>query len=205
MSAALVVVDLSYGFTDPASALHCPADDALAATARLLEGARTAGAPVVFTTVAYDAAGLVAARRFLEKGPSLRVLAAGSRWVAIDVRVAPQPGEPVLTKLFASAFFGTSLAPLLVAAGCDEVVLAGASTSGCVRATAVDAVQHGFRVSVVRDAVADRSPSSHEVALSDIQGRYGEVVGVEQAIAGWVRQEADPTSTKQLDVSEERP
>jgi maleamate amidohydrolase len=133
------------------------------------------------------------------------VLAAGSRWVAIDVRVAPQPGEPVLTKLFASAFFGTSLAPLLVAAGCDEVVLAGASTSGCVRATAVDAVQHGFRVSVVRDAVADRSPSSHEVALSDIQGRYGEVVGVEQAIAGWVRQEADSTSTKQLDVSEERP
>jgi nicotinamidase-related amidase len=177
------VIDFIHGFTDPASPLHCDTDAALVATARLLEAARAAGAPVVFTTVAYDEAGAQIARTFLEKGPALRTLTPGSRWVQVDDRVAPLPGEAVMSKLFASAFFGTSFASLLAAAGCDTLVLAGASTSGCVRATAVDGIQHGYRVVVPQEAVADRSQASHDMTLSDISTRYADVVGLDEALA----------------------
>lgn len=173
---ALIVVDFSLGFTDPASRLACDADDALAVTARLLAAARSSGAPVVFTTVAYDEAAERVAAAFIAKSPALLELRVGSRWVEIDPRIAPAPGEPVLVKLFASAFFGTPLASLLAAAGCDTTVIAGASTSGCVRATAVDALQHGYRVVVPRDAVADRLDSAHEAALFDLDAKYADVV-----------------------------
>src|SRR5690242_18896405 len=155
---ALVVVDLVYGFTDPESPLWCDADEAVAATARLLEAARAAGAPVAFTTVQYDEAGARVAQAFLAKVPALRVLVPGTRWPDIDERIAPRAGEPVLAKLFASAFFGTPLAALLASAGADTVVVTGAATAGCVRATVVDALQHGYRVVVPREAVADRQP-----------------------------------------------
>lgn len=180
---ALVVVDLVNGFTDPESPLCCDADGAVAATARLLEAARAAGAPVAFTTVQYDEAGARVARAFLAKVPSLRTLAAGTRWPAVDERIAPREGEPVLVKLFASAFFGTPLAAMLASAGADTVVVTGASTSGCVRATAVDALQHGYRVVVPREAVADRQAGPHEAALFDIDAKYGDVVGLEAAEA----------------------
>jgi nicotinamidase-related amidase len=179
---AFVVIDFSVAFTDSSSALSCDADDALRATDELLQAARHSGAPVIFTTVGYDAAGKMAARAFLEKGPALSILDAGSRWVQIDERVAPRPGEPVITKLFASAFFQTALSSLLTAAGCDIVLLAGASTSGCVRATAVDAIQHGYKVFVAREAVADRNADSHRVALADVQSRYGDVVDQQTAL-----------------------
>src|SRR5713226_9061341 len=143
---ALVVVDMILGFTDRASPLHCDTDEAVASIAELLQAARGAGRPVVFTTVAYDEAARRVARAFIEKVPSLLTLEKGSRWVEIDPRLRPNPSEPVLTKLFASAFFGTPLATMLTAYSCDTVVVTGASTSGCVRATAVDALQYGYRV-----------------------------------------------------------
>ncbi len=115
--------------------------------------------------------------------PALLTLEAGSRWVEIDPRIAPLPGEPVLTKLFASAFFGTELSSLLAAAGCDTSIVTGASTSGCVRATAVDALQHGYRPIVPREAVGDRNPDAHEANLYDIDAKYGDVVPVEEALA----------------------
>ncbi len=180
---ALVVVDLVRGFTDPASPLYCDTDGALDATARLLGAARASGAPVAFTTVEYDEAGARIARAFIAKVPALRVLAPGTAWPRVDERVAPLPGEPVLTKLFASAFFGTPLAAMLAAHGVDTVVVAGASTSGCVRATVVDALQHGYRVVVPREAVADRATGPHEAALFDIEAKYGDVVGVDEAVA----------------------
>jgi maleamate amidohydrolase len=180
---ALVVVDLVYGFTDPDSPLYCAADGALAATARLLDAARAAGAPIAFTTVQYDEAGARVARAFLAKVPALRTLAAGTRWPSIDERIAPRPEEPVLVKLFASAFFGTPLAAMLAAHGADTVVVTGASTSGCVRATVVDALQHGYRVVVPREGVADRAAGPHEAALFDIDAKYGDVVAVEEAEA----------------------
>jgi nicotinamidase-related amidase len=180
---AVVVVDFSRGFTEPASPLACDADDALAATARLLEAARAAGVPVYYTTVAYDEAGLQQAAAFIAKSPALAQLTPDSWLVEIDPRIAPADGEPVIRKLYASAFFGTPLADWLRAAGVDTVILVGASTSGCVRASAVDALQHGHRVLVVRDGVADRLTEAHERALLDMDAKYADVVSLDEALA----------------------
>lgn len=180
---ALLVIDMNNGFTDPASPLHCETDDAVAAIARLLAAARDAGAPVAFTTLAYDEAGRRVAHAFIAKAPALTMLAPGTRWPQIDGRIAPRPGEPVLSKLFASGFFGTPLGPLLASHGCDSVIVTGASTSGCVRATAVDAMQYGYRVVVPREAVADRAPGAHEASLVDIDAKYGDVCSCDEAVA----------------------
>ena len=180
---ALVVVDLLLGFTDPESPLWCDADAAVAATAALLAAAREANAPVAFTTTEYDDAGAEIAAAFLAKVPALRTLAPGTRWPRVDDRIAPRPAEPVLRKLFASAFFGTPLASMLAAHGVDTVIVTGASTSGCVRATVVDALQHGYRVVVPREAVADRAAGPHEAALFDVDAKYGDVVALEEALA----------------------
>ena len=180
---ALLVIDVNVGFTDPASPLVCDLDGVVAAIGRLLDEARRAQIPVVYTTVSYTEGDKTAAAAFIEKVPALLTLEAGSPWVEIDPRVAPLPHEPVLNKLFASAFFGTALSSLLAAAGCDSVIVTGASTSGCVRATAVDALQHGYRPLVPRDAVGDRNPSAHEANLYDIDAKYGDVVSVDEVVA----------------------
>jgi maleamate amidohydrolase len=180
---ALLVVDVNVGFTDDQSPLACALDDVVLAIDRLLREFRKAEFPVVYTTVSYSAGDKVAAAAFLDKIPALLTLEAGSRWVEIDPRIAPLPHEPVLNKLFASAFFGTPLASLLASAGCDSVVVTGASTSGCVRATAVDALQHGYRPVVPREAVGDRNPAAHEANLYDIDTKYGDVVGVDDVVA----------------------
>jgi maleamate amidohydrolase len=187
---ALLVVDVNLGFTDPASPLVCELDDVVTAIRRLLDEARRAAVPVVYTTVSYDDGDRVAAATFIDKVPALLTLAAGSRWVEIDPRIAPQPGEPVLNKLFASAFFGTPLSSLLAAAGCDTVIVTGASTSGCVRATVVDALQHGYRPVVPREAVGDRNPAAHEANLYDIDAKYGDVVSVDEVAVHLERLEA---------------
>jgi maleamate amidohydrolase len=180
---ALLVIDVNVGFTDPASPLVCDLDGVVASIARLLGEARRAQLPVVYTTVSYGEGDKTTAAAFIDKIPALLTLEAGSRWVEIDPRIAPLPHEPVLNKLFASAFFGTPLSSLLAAAGCDSVVVTGASTSGCVRATAVDALQHGYRPVVPRDAVGDRNPSAHEANLYDIDAKYGDVVSTDDVIA----------------------
>jgi maleamate amidohydrolase len=180
---ALLVIDVNVGFTDPTSPLVCELDGVVAAIGRLLDEARRVQIPVVYTTVSYTDGDKIAAAAFIEKVPALLTLEAGSRWVEIDPRVAPLPHEPVLNKLFASAFFGTALSSLLAAAGCDSVIVTGASTSGCVRATAVDAIQHGYRPLVPRDAVGDRNPSAHEANLYDIHAKYGDVVSVDEVVA----------------------
>ena len=171
---AVVVVDLNLGFTDPASPLACDLDDVLVQTRALLDVARARGVPVLFTTIVYDAVASAAAAVFLRTVPALRVLAPGTRWVEIDSRLGRLPEEPVIAKAHASAFFGVPLAALL--AGRDTLVICGASTSGCVRATVVDAMQHGLSPIVPRECVGDRSARAHEQALDDIGGRYGDVV-----------------------------
>jgi nicotinamidase-related amidase len=180
---ALLVIDVNLGFTDPGSPLVCDLEDVVDSIARLLEEARRAEAPVVYTTVSYGEGDKVAAAAFIDKIPALLTLEAGSRWVEIDPRIEPLPTEPVLNKLFASAFFGTPLSSLLAAAGCDSVIVTGASTSGCVRATAVDALQHGYRPVVPREAVGDRNPAAHEANLYDIDAKYGDVVSVDEVVA----------------------
>jgi maleamate amidohydrolase len=178
---AVVVVDLNVGFTDPASPLACDLDDVLVATRRVLDTARDAGVPVYFTTISYDEVGEQAAAVFLRKAPALKVLRPGTRWVEIDPRLGRRCDEPVLVKAHASAFFGVPFAALL--AGRDTLVVCGASTSGCVRATVVDAMQHGFSPIIPRECVGDRSPRAHEQALDDMGGRYGDVVSVEEVVS----------------------
>jgi nicotinamidase-related amidase len=177
------VIDVNLGFTDPESPLVCDLESVVQAIQRLLHEARLAGLPVVYTTVSYAEGDRRTAAAFIDKIPALLTLEAGSRWVEIDPRIAPREGEPVLNKLFASAFFGTPLSSFLAANTCDSLIVTGASTSGCVRATVVDALQHGYRPVVPREAVGDRNPAAHEANLYDIDAKYGDVVSVNEVIA----------------------
>jgi maleamate amidohydrolase len=180
---ALIVVDVNVGFTDPDSPLVCDLESVVESIRALLHDARRAGIPVVYTTVSYDEGDRRTAAVFIEKIPALLTLEAGSRWVEIDPRIAPLPDEPVLNKLFASAFFGTALASFLAANGCDSLIVTGASTSGCIRATVVDALQHGYRAVVPREAVGDRNPAAHAANLYDIDAKYGDVVPLAEVLA----------------------
>jgi len=179
---ALIVIDVNVGFTAPESPLVCDLEEVVAAIRQLLEEARRAGIPIVFTTVSYTEGDKRTAAAFIDKVPALLTLEAGSRWVEIDPRIAPRADEPVLNKLFASAFFGTALSSLLAANGCDSLIVTGASTSGCVRATAVDALQHGYRPIVPREAVGDRNPDAHAASLYDLDAKYGDVVSLAEVI-----------------------
>jgi nicotinamidase-related amidase len=179
---ALVVIDMTLGFTDPESPLACDLEGPVAEIQKLLGAARNSDMPIVFTTVAYRESDKLTAAAFIDKVPALLTLEAGTRWAEIDPRIAPRETEPVLNKLFASGFFGTGLSSLLTAAGVDTLIITGASTSGCVRATAVDALQYGFRPVVPREAVGDRNPDAHEANLYDIDAKYGDVVSVEDTI-----------------------
>ena len=190
---AIVVVDLIEGFTNPASALACDADGAVQNTRSLLDAARAASVPVIFTTVSYTDDDLERAVMFVAKAPALATLRPGSPWIDVDARLARRPDERVLVKLFASAFFGTPLDELLRRAACDTVIVVGASTSGCVRATAVDALQHGYRVLVPREAVADRAVDAHNASLLDVDAKYGDVISIVDAIEAVRR--ARPLST----------
>jgi maleamate amidohydrolase len=179
---ALIVVDMTLGFTDPESPLGSDLDGPVEAIQKLLEAARQAEIPVIFTTVAYRESDKVTAAAFIDKVPALLTLEAGSRWAKIDPRIAPRTEEPILNKLFASGFFGTGLSSLLTAAGVDTLIVTGASTSGCVRATVVDALQYGFRPVVPREAVGDRNPDAHKANLYDVDSKYGDVVSVEEIL-----------------------
>jgi maleamate amidohydrolase len=178
---AVLVVDLLEGFTDIASPLGANLDIVVESTRTLLDGAREAGVPVLFTTVVYDEANERAAAVFLRKVPALAVLRPGSRWIEVDARLDRRPDEPVLSKAFASAFFGTPLAAMLV--GRDTLIVCGASTSGCVRATVVDALQHGLAPIVPRECVGDRWAAAHDANLFDIDAKYGDVVSLSDAVS----------------------
>jgi nicotinamidase-related amidase len=179
---ALVVVDATRGFTDPGSPLACDADEAVAAIGRLAEGMRAAGLPVVYSTVVVGEAERQSAAFFLEKMPGLLAIADNPSYSEIDPRIAPAEGEPVLAKIFPSVFFGTQLGAILAARGVDTVIVTGMSTSGCVRATAVDALQYGYRVAVVPEAVADRDPGAAAATLRDLSLKYADVVPLADAL-----------------------
>jgi len=178
----VLVVDFSCGFTDPACTLGSDLTKEVEATRRLLDAARAKGLPVVFTTIGFEPS-LKDGALWLQKVPALGDLQIGGRWVEIDARLDPQPGEPVVLKKGASAFFGTNLASILIAQGVDSVILCGATTSGCIRATAIDLLQYGFPTIVPRECVGDRAQAPHEANLFDIQAKYADVVGLEDALA----------------------
>lgn len=172
---ALLVVDLIEAFTDPTSNLGSDVDDVVAQTGRLLDAFRERDLPRYFTTVAYEES-YGDAGRFVEKVPALRELRLGTDRVAVDDRLAPEGDERVVLKKYASAFFGTDLGTELTTDGVDTLVLAGVTTSGCIRATAVDSLQHGYRTVVPADAVGDRAEGPHRANLFDIDAKYGDVV-----------------------------
>jgi nicotinamidase-related amidase len=178
----VLVVDFARGWTDPVSPMAGDFDAPLAAAAQLLGAARAAGVPVAYTTVAYEEDELDTVL-MLRKTPRVRVLTAGSPLTDVDPRVAPRADELLLVKKHASAFFGTPLEAELRGRDVDTLLIAGCITSGCIRTTAADAAQLGFRPLVVREAVGDRSPDAHEAALTAIDSLYGDVVSLQAALA----------------------
>jgi maleamate amidohydrolase len=181
--AALLVVDFINGYLTPGSPLYAapgvPA--AVEATRPVLEAARAAGVPVIYTRVSYAPDGSDGGM-FVRKVPALLEVTEESPLSQIADQIAPLADEPVITKKFASAFFDTPLATILRDHGVDTIILVGCSTSGCIRATAVDGMQHGFRVVVPRECVGDRRPEPHEANLFDIQAKYGDVVNREDVL-----------------------
>lgn len=179
---ALLIVDFVVAYLDPASPLYAGVEDALASNERLLAAARKAGIPVLFTNVEYSPGGADGGV-FYRKVPALKLFERGSPMGAFPESLQPQGGELVITKQYASSFFGTTLASTLTAMGVDTLLITGLSTSGCVRATALDACQHGFLPFVVREACGDRHPGPHEANLFDLQAKYAEVISETEAIA----------------------
>ena len=178
---AVLVVDFFYGCTDPAYLGGASVGDAVDHTATLLPAARAAGAPVIYTVTQYRPDGLDAGF-FGVKVPLLKLLQEGSKAVEIDSRVAPEPGDHIIVKKMASAFFGTPLQGLLARLERDTVIITGCTTSGCVRASVVDACSSGYRVIVPRQCVGDRAPGPHEASLFDMDAKYADVVGVAEAL-----------------------
>lgn len=179
---ALLLIDLACAYLEPDSPLYGPSfPAALEVNKGLVEAARSAGLPVIFTRVEYQRGGADGGL-FFRKVPALRAFQRGDRLGAFPASLTPQPSETVITKQYASAFFGTSLASTLTAARVDCLLVTGFSTSGCVRATALDTLQHGFAPFVVKDACADRHPGPHEANLFDLQAKYAEVIGSAEAL-----------------------
>ena len=173
---AVVVVDFINAYTTPGSALYAPpVIDAVRETVDLLDIARRSGILVVYTRVIYSPHGLDGGI-FVQKVPALRKLVEGEPLADIVPELPPAPQDVVINKQYASAFFGSPLSALLTSQGVDTLIVTGCSTSGCVRATAVDGMQYGFRVIIPRECVGDRRPEPHEASLFDIDSKYGDVV-----------------------------
>ncbi|NMI02287.1 isochorismatase family protein [Pseudonocardia sp. K10HN5] len=179
---AVVVIDLIRGFTDPACSPGSDLSAVVAATRQVLDVARAADVPVVFTSITFAAAELDTTL-WLVKMPAMRALLAGSKWVEVDDRLARRQDEAVITKQAASGFNGTDLAGRLAAAGADSLVLCGATTSGCIRATAIDACALGIPTFVPRECVGDRAAGPHEANLLDIDAKYADVIDLADALA----------------------
>jgi maleamate amidohydrolase len=181
-SPAVLVIDFTLAYTTPGSPFFAEGVvRAVADTVPLLQAARAAGIPVIHTKVMYHPSGADGGW-FVRKVPALRKLIPGEPLAEIDPKVAPLDEEVVIVKQYPSPFFGTPLAPMLATLGVDTLILAGCSTSGCVRAGALDGVQHGYRVIVPRECVGDRHDGPHDANLFDINAKYGDVVGCEEVI-----------------------
>lgn len=173
-SPALIIIDFVQAYLDPQSPLFADVTDAFASTQRLAKQARAQKIPVIFTTVEYDEKGLLGGI-FFQKVSALECFVKGHPLGAFAPDLSPHDEDICITKQYASSFFGTSLQSTLTALGIDSLIITGVSTSGCVRATAVDALQHGFIPIVCRDAVGDRHDGPHKANLFDLQAKYAEV------------------------------
>jgi maleamate amidohydrolase len=179
---ALLIVDVCMAYLDAFSPLYAGVESALASNIRLAAAARAASVPVIFTRVAYSPGGADGGL-FYRKVPALKAFLPGSPLGEFHPDLVPADGDIVVTKQYASAFFGSSLASTLNTMRVDTVFVTGFSTSGCVRATALDALQSGFAPFVVADACGDRDPRPHGANLFDLQAKYAEVVSESVAIS----------------------
>jgi|TARA_B110000977_G_scaffold172567_1_gene225036 maleamate amidohydrolase len=178
---ALVVVDMINGFTDSACPLGTDCPDVVSANVELLMAFRDRGLPIFFTTVVYD--NDQQATVFRHKVPALNVLQRGSHWVSIDAAMGRLETEPLIEKHWPSAFHETDLDGQLRALGVDSLVVTGLTTSGCVRASAVDGLQNNYQVVVAKEAVGDRNPAAHEANLFDLNAKYADVMSVAEIVA----------------------
>ena len=178
---ALIVVDVVRGFTDPSCPLGSEADEVVDANVRLMNAFHDASLPVVLTTVIYrdDQQASV----FRARIPALNLLTPESEWVLFDSRLPVAPGDLQLEKRHASSFHGTELDEWLRNQEVDSVVVTGLTTSGCVRATAVDGLQNNYRVVVPREACGDRDEQAHEANLYDLNAKYADVLSLDDTLA----------------------
>ncbi|WP_019925604.1 isochorismatase family protein [Nocardia sp. BMG111209] len=179
---AVLVIDVCMAYLTDGSPLRAPVEDAVAATARLVARARETGVPVIFTRVSYRP-GTGDGGLFRRKVPALGSFEEGNPLAEFPPDPAPRPGETVVSKHYASAFHGTALAADLSTRRIDTVLVTGLTTSGCIRASATDALQHGFRPLVVADACGDRDPRLHEANLLDLDAKYADVIDLAAALS----------------------
>ena len=179
---AIVMVDFVRAYFEPGAQLYMGVDECLHSAARVLAAARQAGILVMHTKVSFTEGG-VDGGHFFKKVGALKNFVGETYLGEIMPEVAPIAGEPVLVKQYASAFFGTSLQSTLSASQIDTLIITGVSTSGCIRATAVDTIQHGFIPLIPRESVGDRNDAPHEANLYDIQQKYGEVMSEASIVA----------------------
>ena len=172
---ALLIIDFVRAYFEPDCELFADVQDALDAALRVRTAARAAGIPVIYTNVVYHPSGMNGGR-FFQKAMPLRHFVEGSEMGAWANGLTPAPDELVISKQYPSAFFGTSLSSTLAASGIDSVILTGITTSGCIRASCVDACSHGFIPIVVAEAVGDRHSAPHEANLHDMEAKYADVV-----------------------------
>ncbi|MTH64088.1 isochorismatase family protein [Paracoccus shanxieyensis] len=182
---AVVVVDFSYGFTDLQYPTASDASAQMARTRQICDLARAKGHPVIFSTIAYHP-GEVDKLPWLKKATGMAALIEGTRLVEIDAATGIQPQDAIVVKKGASSFFGSTLAALLAGANVDTLIVTGATTSGCVRATVVDAVQSGFNVLVPADCCADRAQAPHDANLYDMNQKYADVTDAADILA-WLK------------------
>lgn len=179
---ALIMIDFCQGYFDPTCDLYSGVEDALASALRVRVAARAAGVPVILTNVVYHPTAINGGR-FYEKAAPLRYFLEGNPMGAWPEGLTPEADELVISKQYPSAFFGTSLASTLTARGVDSVLLTGLTTSGCVRASCVDAMSHGFRTAVVAEACGDRHDGPHQANLFDMNAKYADVVSEADTVA----------------------
>ena len=172
---ALLIVDFVNGFTDPAQFGGGNIDEAIANTKNLLAKARATNIPIAFTRVVYADDGSDAGI-FCLKSPGLKTLTEQAEASQIVDELAPEPGEYIIRKTEPSAFFGTNLAPWLVRRQVDTVLVTGCTTSGCVRASVIDAMSHNFRTIVASDCVGDRALGPHDANMFDMEQKYADLL-----------------------------
>ena len=180
-SPALLVVDVIKGFTDPDCPLGSEAASVVEANRQLMDVFHAQSYPVFLTTVVYDHADQASV--FRARVPALNVLSRGSHWCDIDPRLPLSDADTIIEKTHASAFHGTDLADQLQSIGIDSLVVTGLTTSGCVRASAVDGLQHNFKVVVPEEATGDRDPSAHRANLYDLNAKYVDVMPLDKVLA----------------------